>query len=284
MNNHTQQSHAERQGGNSPGSPASAQLQSPGEPRAVNNHVRWNSGEQPFPPISNAQPNNSTMPPPVDNASTGMRLPPLMNNVNQAGGGLPPFASPPQDIPMTGMPSARRGTETHADNLLWTSPSARNIPSLLPHRLSDSVVRTDKLAGIRLYPGRTPSQWCLEIEICASRIPYIAREFFGAVLEVEEQRLWIRLSSGSSMSFESTTLSGADRKGAETLLGALSELIKADPLYVDEFEEGKSRTSLISLDINGNAEAPSCLKVRSTAHTASIIARLLWPGIPFPQG
>lgn len=211
-----------------------------------------------------------------------MRLPPLTDNIHQDRGGLPPLLGQPPDI--RGMPRFRRGTETHANNHSWAFPCARNIPSFLPHHLCTSVVKTDLRAAIRIVFGRTPSQCCLELDIYASKVPYIARELFGEILEVEEQRLWVRRISGTSMSFESTTLHGADRKGAENLLGAIFELVKADSLYAEELDKGEPRTSLVSLDIKGNAGDPSCLKVRSTAHTASIIARQLWPGFPFLHG
>ncbi|KAI3390243.1 hypothetical protein diail_11126, partial [Diaporthe ilicicola] len=274
-----QQSLAEQQRCTSPGITPSVQMQNPGEPQPTDNPTRWSNAEQQLPPITTAHPNNSSLPPLADTASPGMRLAPLMDSIHR-GRGLPPLLGHSQD--MAELPLVRRVTETYADGHLRAFPRARNISSLLPYQFCTSVVKSDLLAAIRVIFGRTPSQCYIQIDIYASRVPNIARELFGAILEVEEGRLWMRLASGSSTTFESMTLSGADRKGAENLLGVFFELITADSLYTEELDLGESRTRLISMDIKGNVEDSSCLKVRSTAHTASVIARQLWPTFPFP--
>jgi hypothetical protein len=130
--------------------------------------------------------------------------------------------------------------------------------------------------------GDTPSQCHLEIDVYARKVPYIARELFGSTFEVEDGRLSMRLvDSGACVTFEKLTLSGADRTGTEKLFGKVFQIVKADPLYADELDKGEPVSSLISLDINGRAGDPSCLKIRSTAQTMSIIAKKLWADFPF---
>jgi hypothetical protein len=163
----------------------------------------------------------------------------------------------------------------------WTFPHAENVPSLLPHETSASVVKFDSLAAIRIIFRETSSQCRLEMDIYARKVPYIARELFGCTLEEQDGRLWMRfVESGARGAFPTFTLFGADRGGAEKLFGGLYWIVRGDPLYVEEVEAGEPVSSLVSLDIGGRAGYPGCLKIRSTAQTLSIVAKKLWPESP----
>lgn len=163
---------------------------------------------------------------------------------------------------------------------VWESPDARNIPILFPTLICPSIVRSDGAASIRAIFTDTLSQCSLEIDLYPTKIPYIAWELFKVHIELENGRLLVRFEEGANISAETFTLYGADRKATERLLGKISPVISAGVQYRQEIEWGEPVTRLISLEVQGNAEKPSCLKVQSDEKTISTIAAQLWPDFP----
>lgn len=185
---------------------------------------------------------------------------------------------------MADLPPAGRITETNTGNHSWSFPKAKNLLSFLPNLTCQSVVKSDSLATIRMIFGDTPSQCHLEIDVYARKIPYIAWVLFGLTFDIDMEEERLSMSSNetcASLTFEKVTVSGADRSGAEKVFGKVFEIVKGDPLYEDEFENGYPVSKLVSLEVRGKVEEPSCLKIRGTAQTMAIIAKRLWPQFPF---
>lgn len=207
-----------------------------------------------------------------------------MNSIHQ-GIGLPPLADHGQSVrvlqPLNDNQSGRRMPKIPPGSVSsLESPNAKNIPLLFSPHMCASVVTTNRAAAIRAFFTDVPLQCCLEVDIYSRRTPHIASELFGVIIDIEDSSLTWKLDNGASVSFETITLSGADRRGAEKLFGAMYTIIGADNQFKEELDEGKPLTDLISLRINGNAGDPSCLKVRGDAQTISIIAAKLWPSHP----
>jgi hypothetical protein len=193
-----------------------------------------------------------------------MRLATLLDNAHP---GIEQPTSPghSQDVPDASL--AGRTTEIHVDQ--------RNLLSVFPVETTRLIAKKGLDPTIRVVFGDTDSQCYLEIDVYPENVPYVAGRLFGLFLMVEGDRFSTTLESGIFASFETITLTGAHLETAQRLLGRVFELVQADPLYFEGLK--KELTTLISLDIKGNGEDPSCLKVQSTAHTISLIAKELCP-------
>lgn len=227
-------------------------------------------------PIGNDYPNILNSPSPARNTGQEVRLPPLINSTQ--GIGQPPLhAQGTQQSPLI-RSEARSPIESPQTRVF---PEAKNIPSLFSHLICASVVRTDRVASIRAIFGE-PSQCSLEVDIYSVKIPHIAGKLFGVDIENEDEgRLAMRfVDSGASSLITTIELFGANRGGAERLLGPIFADIRSDALYVQELERGESVTKLISLEINGNVQGQSCLKIKCSAQTLSLICTKLWPSSP----
>lgn len=142
-----------------------------------------------------------------------------------------------------------------------------------------SVVKKNRVAGVRAFFPDEPLQCRLEVDIHSSKIPYIARELFGLNFEMTEGCLVLRPETGSSVFFKEITLCGADRRAAEKILGAAFASISADDQYSEELDQGKPLTDLIMLKIHDSGDS-SCLTVRGTTQTITKISAQLWPSFP----
>lgn len=229
--------------------------------------------EQPHLPIDNAYPNILNSPSIGSIASQDIGL----HSLNSTQGmGLPSFhAQGTQRSPPT-----RSEARTPIDiPQTRVSPEAKNIPMLFPRQTCASIVKSDREASIRAIFGE-PLQCSLEVDIYSHKVPHIVKDLFGLHVEIEDGRLIMRFSTGASILITTLELSGADREGAERLLGTTFANISSDALYVQEFEGGESVTNLVSLEINGNVQGQSCLKIRCSARTLSSISARLWPSFP----
>lgn len=203
------------------------------------------------------------MPSPFTNGTQGMGLPHLHAQGTQRSSLFRSEARSPTESPQTRV-----------------SPEARNIPRLFSHLFCASIVKTDRVASIRAIFGE-PSQCRLEVDIYSAKIPQIAGKLFGVDIENEdERRLAMRFDTGASMLITTIELSGANRGGAERLLGPIFANIRSDALYMQELDRGESVTKVISLEINGNVQGQSCLKIQCTQQTLSFISTRLWPSSP----
>ncbi|KAG8164063.1 hypothetical protein KVR01_005981 [Diaporthe batatas] len=255
MDNDARRNHVEQEQGNSPIVEAtSGQPQTANEPQPVADHRRRSSAEQQSTLHTKSHPNNSTLNTRTHNAVQRPRLAPLTNAFDQDLRRLPP---PRGRGPDTGeLPPAVGITAANMANNSWSFPKAKNILSLLPNLTWYSVVKSNSLATIRMIFGDTPSQCHLEIDVYAQKIPYIARELFGLTFDVENGRLTMRATeSCANMTFEKVTLTGADLNGSEKIFGEVFRILKDDPLYEDEIENGMPVTSLVSLDIRARSNS-----------------------------
>ncbi|KAH8763823.1 hypothetical protein F5883DRAFT_716087 [Diaporthe sp. PMI_573] len=266
-----------RQGSTSPGGAPSVQMQDPGDSQPTDNHSRRSNAEYQLPPIADVHPNNSSLPPLAANASPGIRLPLLTDNIHPVIG-QPNSPGHSQDVSEVGT-----ATEIPVGQRIWALPDAKNMASLFPPGTRKSIVMKGLEAAIRAVFGDTNSQCYLEIDIYRHKIPALAAQLFGVYLEATSEGFSMILESGLFVLCKTVTLSGANPQAVENVLGKKAfEFIRADPLYVEELNKGEPITNLISLHIKGNGEDPSCLKVESTAHTISLIAEQLYP--TFRQG
>lgn len=209
----------------------------------------------------------------------GVELAPLRDDT-QARRGSPPEGDHQFAMPEAPMPEAPVDEAPMDEPRVWESPDARNIPTLFPALICPSIVKSDGAASIRAIFTDTPSQCSLEIHLYPTEIPYIAWELFKVHIEIENGQLLVRFEKGANISAETFTLHGADRQATERLLGNVSQIISAGVQYKQEIEWGEPVTRLISLEVEGNAEKPSCLKVLSDEKTISTIAAQLWPAFP----
>lgn len=232
--------------------------------------------------------NGPDLPSLASNANQDRSLPPFWSNVMNRhhsidrGVELAPLGddtqgtrAPPEDDHQFAMPEAPVDQPR-----VWESPEARNIPIIFPPLICPSIVRSDGAASIRAIFTDTPSQCSLEIDLYSTKIPYIAWELFKVNIDIEKGRLLVRFEKGANISAETFTLYGADRKATEGLLGNIFQIISAGVQYKMEIEWGEPVTRFVSLEVKGNAEKPSCLKVQSDGKTISDIAAQLWPAFP----
>lgn len=263
------------------------------EPMLMNDNTQSDIEQPPF--------NGSNLPSLASNTNQDrmLPLPPSLSNVMNRHQGigwgieLAPLrddtqgrrGSPPEGDNQFAMPEAPVD-EAPVDEApvdeprVWESPDARNIPTLFPALICPSIVRSDGAASIRAIFTDTPSQCSLEIDLYPTKIPYIAWELFKVHIEIESGQLLLRFEKGANISAEAFTLHGADRQATEKLLGSIFPIISAGVQYKQEIEWGEPVTRLVSLEVKGNAEKPSCLKVQSDEKTISLIAAQLWPAFP----
>lgn len=262
----------------SPASTGSLQMQNLGETHPEDQQTEGETG-QPAPTIGLAHPNSASFPSQANNASPGIRLPPLLNSLHR-GIGLPPFehSQRMRTLPLVDDHQSISGMPDRSPS--WASPNAKNVRLLFPQRMCTSVVKTNRVAAIRAFLTGAQAGCSIEIDVYSNDIPFIARELFAMEFQLVDKSLITRSESGAYMSFKEVTLRGADRQAAAKLLGAVFTVLSADAQYIEELEEGRSLTDLISLTINGNAGESSCLKVQGTAQTITDISTRLWPSFP----
>lgn len=156
-------------------------------------------------------------------------------------------------------------------------PEPKYLPAIFPYQTCVSIVKTARGASIRIISPAMTSQSSVELDIYSTKVPYIARELFGVVIEIEHGRLYMSLDSGANASFDTLRLAGAEHKAAKKILGQLYSAIENDAHFRHEFEMGQVLTSFITLELNGDVKENSRLCIRGNASSISWIAGKLWP-------
>lgn len=234
-------------------------------------------------------PNGSNMPSPPSNSNEARTLSHLSPTVMSRSHSVDRSVELP---PLVDHSEGRRGSPPEDDHQLvtpeapvdksqvWEFPDARNIPTLFPVWICSSIVKSDRVASIRAIFTDAPSHCTLEIDLFATRIPYIAMELFGALIIIENGGLVMRHKSGTIISGEKFILLGADRQATERLLGKVFTIISGGMQYRQEIDRGQRLTYLVTLEVKRDADRPSCLRVQSDQKTISTITAQLWPAFP----
>lgn len=248
-----------------------------------------NDIEQPHPPARNVAPNDSNLPTLASNAGQDRTLPPLTgtmidrtHSIDRSVDLAPLIdhtqgstGSAPEDDRQLAMPDAPLD-----EPRVWESPDSKTIQRLFPPRTYPSIVKSERVASIRAIFRDAPSDCSLEIHFYPTVTLHVASELFKVLIEVENERLLVRSESGGSMLFERLILRGAVRQASEKLLGKVFTIVSGGIRYEQEMERGEPLTHLITLEVQGNAGEPCCLKVQSDEETISTIAAQLWPAYP----
>lgn len=143
------------------------------------------------------------------------------------------------------------------------------LPTVFLYQTCVSVIKTARGASVRA------SQSSLELDIYSAKVPYIARELFGVIIQIEHGRLHLRLDSGANATFNSLKLAGAEHKTAKRILRQLYSAICSDAHFVLVFERGEVLISYITLEVKGDATDNSCLCIQGNASSISGIASQL---------
>ncbi|KUI63846.1 hypothetical protein VM1G_12025 [Cytospora mali] len=98
-------------------------------------------------------------------------------------------------------------------------PGAKYLPAIFPPQTCVAIVKTGRAASVRIVALPPALQYSLELDIYASKVPYMARELFGVIIQVEDGRLYLGLDSGANASFDTLRLAGADHEAARRILG-----------------------------------------------------------------
>lgn len=167
--------------------------------------------------------------------------------------------------------NVRRPPEVNDTEL--NSPEPKHLPAVFPYQTCLSIAKTARGASVRIVSS------ALELDIYSGKVPYIARELFGVIIQPEHGRLYLRLDSGANASFDTLRLAGADHEAAKRILGQVYSAVQHDMHFVREFERGEVLTSFITLEMKGDIRENSCLCIQGNALSISWIASQLWPGV-----
>lgn len=172
-------------------------------------------------------------------------------------------------------------SEAPANHTPWRFPPPSVIPLVFPRRLALAIVMTDQGASVRAVFSQSPRQKSyLELDILSDKVPFLARELFGACIEISKEQLCLRLENGSIVSFETMKFLLAERDPAAKIFGIPYVSICQDGNYVEEYERGAPLTSMISFEVKRSVHDHSCLRVEAGAETISSIARQIWAHFP----
>lgn len=150
-------------------------------------------------------------------------------------------------------------------------PEPKYLPAIFPYQTCVSIIKT--LQGASVYT----SERCLELDILSSKVPYIARELFGIIIQIEHGRLHIRVDSGANATFNAVMLTGANHDAAKKMLGQVYTAVHRDAHFVQEFDErGEVLTSYITLVMKCDAKDNSRLRIEGSASAMDWIVSQLW--------
>ncbi|KUI66551.1 hypothetical protein VM1G_11441 [Cytospora mali] len=152
-------------------------------------------------------------------------------------------------------------------NIERSFPEPKYLPNVFPYQTCVSIVKTSRQAAV--YTDSAD----LKLDIKSASIPHIARELFGAIIQVEHGRLYMTLDSGSSVTFNEITLSGANHMAAKKIFGEAYTAVSGGAHFKHELERGELLTRFIRLELQGDANKSSRLCIQGDAASIASVAR-----------